>query len=135
MIAITQLQKNTKYFYQTIYRSMLAKMVGGPVTPNTRFPTKEKADAEAWECAKLHAALTMNLWSISNTPPDPWASWRGNPNTKNPDDRKKARVSTYVITDNGEVYDHRARYFIPQPWADRLGFSNPTWAERLSPDW
>ena len=135
MIAITPFQKNVKFFFNTIYRPMLARIVGGIVTPNTRFPDRKAADAEAWECARLHAGLVMKLWSISNTPPDPWESWRGNPNTKNPDDRKKARVKTYVVTDKGEVYDHRTRYFIPQPFADKLGFSNPTWAERLSPDW
>lgn len=135
MIAITPFQRNVKFFYDTIYRPMLAKVTGGPWTPNSRFPTRVEAEAEAWECARLHAGLMTKVWKVTDTPPDPWASWRGNPNTKNPNDRKKARVVTYVVTDKGEVYDHRARYFVPQPYADQLGFTNAIWAERLSPDW
>jgi hypothetical protein len=44
-------------------------------------------------------------------------------------------VNTYVVDENGKVYDHRIRYFIPEPFAAQLGFTNARWAENLSKDW
>ena len=138
MLALTSFQKDIKAFYQSIYRPMLLKISGGPVTPNTRYPDRKAAEAEAWECAKLHAGLLPRnkvFEIVDDVQLDPWKSWRGNPNSPNPNDRAKSAVSTFVVRTTREVYDHRNRYFIPQPWAKQLGFVNAAWAERLSPDW
>jgi hypothetical protein len=72
---------------------------------------------------------------VVDTPPDPWADWRGKKTSPNPGVRKQASVNTYVVDENGKVYDHRIRYFIPEPFAAQLGFTNARWAENLSKDW
>lgn len=139
MLALTPFQKDVKAFYDTIYRPMLMRVYGGPVTPNTRYPDRKSAEAEAWECARLHAGLLPRnkfFEVVDDKELDPWKAWRGNPNSPNPNDRAKAAVSTFVVrTTTREVYDHRNRYFVPEPWAKQLGFVNALWAARLSPDW
>jgi len=135
MIALTQFQKDVKYFFDTIYRPMLAKVTGGSASLGYRFPTRKEGDAEAWECAKLHAGLLKGRMKVVDTAPDPWASWRGKKNDPNPGIRKQASVKTYVVDQNGAVYDHRTRYFIPEPFATQLGFTNARWAAALSKDW
>lgn len=139
MIALTPYQKDVKYFFDTIYRPMLARVTGGAASQGYRFPTRKEADEEARECARLHAGLLPRnrvFEVVDNEELDPWKDWRGNPNTPNQNDRRKASVHTYVVkTTTREVYDHRNRYFIPEPWARQLGFTNALWAARLSPDW
>lgn len=135
MIAITKKQRDVKYFFDTIYRPMLAKVTGGAASLGYRFPTRKEGDAEAMECARLHAGLLDGTMKVIDTPPDPWASWRGKKTDPNAGIRKQAAVKTYVVDSNGSVYDHRIRYFIPEPFATQLGFTNARWAANLSKDW
>lgn len=135
MIAITKKQRDVKYFFDTIYRPMLAKVTGGAASLGYRFPTRKEGDAEAMECAKLHSGLLDGTMKVIDTPPDPWASWRGKKTDPNAGIRKQAAVKTYVVDSNGTVYDHRIRYFIPEPFATQLGFTNARWAANLSKDW
>lgn len=135
MIAITKKQRDVKYYFETIYRPMLAKVTGGAASLGYRFPTRKEGDAEAMECARLHAGLLDGTMKVIDTPPDPWASWRGKKTDPNAGIRKQAAVKTYVVDSNGSVYDHRIRYFIPEPFATQLGFTNARWAANLSKDW
>lgn len=135
MIAITKKQRDVKYFFDTIYRPMLAKVTGGAASLGYRFPTRKEGDAEAMECARLHAGLLDGTMKVIDTPPDPWASWRGKKTDPNAGIRKQAAVKTYVVDSKGAVYDHRIRYFIPEPFATQLGFTNARWAANLSKDW
>jgi len=135
MIALTQFQKDVKYFFDTIYRPMLAKVTGGSASLGYRFPTRKEGDAEAMECARLHAGLLRGRMKVVDTPPDPWKDWRGKKTDPNAGVRKQASVKTYVVDENGAVYDHRIRYFIPEPFATQLGFTNVRWAANLSKDW
>jgi len=135
MIAITKKQRDVKYFFDTIYRPMLAKVTGGAASLGYRFPTRKEGDAEAMECARLHAGLLDGTIKVVDTPPDPWASWRGKKTDPNAGIRKQAAVKTYVVDSHGAVYDHRIRYFIPEPFATQLGFTNARWAANLSKDW
>ena len=114
---------------------MLAKVTGGAASLGYRFPTRKEGDAEAMECARLHAGLLDGTMKVIDTPPDPWASWRGKKADPNAGIRKQAAVKTYVVDSNGAVYDHRTRYFIPEPFATQLGFTNARWAANLSKDW
>lgn len=140
VVPLTQFQRDTKRLYDTLYRAILARVTGGSAGDGYRFPTAKEANAEAWECARLHAGLLPrnNVFRIVDDPVnDPWKQWRGNPNDSNPEIKKKSSVSTYVIkTQTNEVYDHRTRYAIKEPWAFRLGFLNPifTWDAMGAPE-
>jgi hypothetical protein len=103
MIALTQYQKDIKYFFNTIYRPMLARVTGGAASLGYRFPTRKEGDAEAWECAKLHTGLLKGRMKITDVGPDPWADWRGKKDSPNPGVRKQASVNTYVVDENGNV--------------------------------
>lgn len=139
MIALTPYQKDVRYVFDTIYRPMLARVTGGTAAQGYRFPTRKEADAEAWECARLHAGLWPRnavFKIVDSAETDPWKEWRGNPNSPNANDRKKASVSTFVVrSTTNEVYDHRNRYFIPEPWATQLGFVNARFAANMSQEW
>jgi hypothetical protein len=137
-IPLTQYQKDAKYFFDSIYKPMLARVTGGSAAQGYRFPSPKEANKEAWECAYLHAGLLPRnaVYSVTDTPPDPWASWRGSPTDPNLESRKKNIVKTYVVNiKTNQVYDHRIRYFVPEPWATQLGFTNARFAANMSPDW
>ena len=142
VVPLTQFQRDTKNLYNSVYRGILVSVFDpkAPVSPNSRFPTRKAAEAEAWECARLHAGLLPrnNVFRIvDDAVNDPWKDWRGKPTDSNPEIKKRASVSTYVVKNSDDsVYDHRNRYVIKEPWAFRLGFLNPifTWNTMGAPE-
>lgn len=93
-----------------------------------RFPTDASGRVEAKECAKLHAGLLRGTYKIVDDPEtDPWTSWRCLPpcTSTNQETVAKSSVRSYVLDNNGNIYDHRMRYFIPPFYAKKLGHINP----------
>lgn len=98
-----------------------------------RFPTDASGRVEAKECAKLHAGLLRGTYKIVDDPVmDPWTDWRCLAcKSTNQEEVAKRSVRTYVVDADGNVYDHRSRYFIPPGYAKRLGKINPRFAVTL----
>lgn len=144
---VTQMDKDTKLLFNQFYKPLLASVTfctpAKNPTPDSmakcaeqaktwghRFPTPKEADAEAWQCARLHAGLLpYNGWKIiDDAATDPWTAWRCLEPTchmgTNEETIAKSTVRSYVVDATGAVYDHRTRYFIRPDWAKALGKIN-----------
>lgn len=100
-----------------------------------RFYKEEQGRAEALECARLHVGLATDSYKIiDDAATDPWTGWRCLApacNSTNQEIVAKSSVRSYVLDNNGNLYDHRRRYFIPPFYAAKLGKINPTFAVKL----
>lgn len=146
---LTQFEIDTNRLYKIIYKPILDKVVVCTASkyPDAtaraacetqarswgyRFASQADGNAEAKECAKLHAGLlegTREFKIIDDAATDPWTAWRCLTCTDtNLENVAKRSVRTYVVDKAGTVYDHRMRYFIPPFYATKLGKLNPTFA-------
>lgn len=100
-----------------------------------RFVTEKEGKAEALACAKLHAGLLARnkvYRIIDDAATDPWTNWRCVTCTgTNEEDVAKRSVRTYVVDTEGNIYDHRMRYFLAPFYAKKLGMTNPRFANTL----
>lgn len=153
----TQYEKDTQRLYDVIYWPILHAVVACPKSryPDAtkragceanvggrgiRFVTDAEGKAEARECARFHAGLLARngiYKIIDDAATDPWTSWRCLPPCKstNQETVAKSSVRSYVLDNNGNIYDHRMRYFIPPFYAAKLGKINPRfsmtmWSQR-----
>lgn len=142
----TQYEQDVKKLYDVIYRPIIFKVLA---CPEARFPDPAKraeceastkavgirfynkavARAEAMECARLHAGLLARnavYKIVDDAATDPWTAWRCPECTgTNQEDVAKRSVRSYVVDNNGNIYDHRTRYFLPPFYAKKLGLTNP----------
>lgn len=145
----TQFEADAKRLYDVIYWPILNAVVacsrakypdpvkrkqceGNLATSGIRFVTDAQGKAEAREGARFHAGLLARngIYKIvDDAATDPWTSWRCLAPTCNPGTNQeviaKSSVRSYVVDADGNVYDHRMRYFIPPFYATKLGKINP----------
>lgn len=141
----TQFEADAKRLYDVIYWPILNAVVacsktkypdpakraaceGNVSSWGIRFVTDAQGKAEARECAKLHAGLLARnqvYKIIDDAATDPWTSWRCLAcKSTNQEEVAKRSVRTYVVDADGNVYDHRMRYFIAPFYATKLGKIN-----------
>jgi hypothetical protein len=146
----TQYEQDVKRLFDVVYKPITfavlacpdsrypdpakrAQCEEGAQKSGIRFYNKAVARAEAMECARLHAGLLArnSIYKIvDDAATDPWTAWRClecKP-SNNEEVNAKRSVRTYVVDNNGNVYDHRMRYFIPPFYAKQLGKINPRFA-------
>lgn len=148
--AETQYEKDVNRLYEVVYKPILLAVLPCPEsrysTPakriecekssaemGIRFYNKATARAEAMECARLHAGLLdrNKIYRIVNdAATDPWTVWRCiTCKSTNQEEVAKRSVRTYVVDNNGNLYDHRMRYFLAPFYAKKLGMVNPRFAD------
>lgn len=147
MAQTTQYEADVKKLYDVIYWPILkavvtcsrdkypdatarAKCEGNLANSGIRFVTEAQGKAEAREGARFHAGLLARngIYKIvDDATTDPWTSWRCLPpcTSTNQETVAKSSVRSYVLDNNGNIYDHRMRYFIPPFYATKLGKINP----------
>jgi hypothetical protein len=152
MAQTTQYEQDTQKLFQVIYWPILQA-----VTPclkakypdpvkladcetrhkafGIRFVTEAEGRREARECARLHAGLLARnkiYRIIDDAATDPWTAWRCITCTgTNQEDVAKRSVRSYVVDNNGNIYDHRMRYFLAPYYANKLGMVAPRFAATL----
>ncbi len=144
--AQTPYEKDVKRLYDVVYKPITFAVLACPdsrypdpvkraeceastKSVGIRFYSKAVARAEAMECARFHAGLLARnavYKIVDDAATDPWTAWRCPACTgTNQEDVAKRSVNSYVLDNNGNIYDHRTRYFIPPFYAKKLGKINP----------